>query len=65
MALRLARRSANGEGQPNLLAAGATIASAIMWPRLMLIVSAVDPALGERLTWPIEAATVVGITAAR
>ena len=64
VALNLARRSAEGLAQPNLLAAGATIASAIMWPRLMLIVVAVDPELGWRLAWPVGAATAIGIVAA-
>jgi uncharacterized membrane protein (DUF4010 family) len=64
VALNLARRSAEGLAQPNLLAAGATIASAIMWPRLMLIVIAVDPELGWHLAWPVGFATVIGIVGA-
>ena len=51
--LNLARESAEGVAKPNLLAAGATIASAIMWPRIMLIVSAIDPVLGWSLAWPV------------
>lgn len=62
--LNLARESAEGVAKPNLLAAGATIASAIMWPRIMLIVSAIDPALGWRLAWPVAAATVIGLAGA-
>jgi uncharacterized membrane protein (DUF4010 family) len=64
VALSLARRAAEGLAEPNLLAAGATIASAIMWPRIMLIVSAVDPALGWRLAWPVGAATLIATGAA-
>src|SRR5580698_1569621 len=62
--LNLARESAEGEAKPNLLAAGATIASAIMWPRIMLIVSAIDPALGWSLACPVAAATVIGLAGA-
>jgi uncharacterized membrane protein (DUF4010 family) len=62
--LNLARESAEGEAKPNLLAAGATIASAIMWPRIMLIVSAIDPVLGWSLAWPVAAATVIGLAGA-
>jgi uncharacterized membrane protein (DUF4010 family) len=64
VALSLARRAAGGLAQPNLLAAGATIASAIMWPRIILIVSAIDPALARSLAWPITAATAAGIAGA-
>jgi uncharacterized membrane protein (DUF4010 family) len=64
VALSLARQAARGPAVPNLLAAGATIASAIMWPRIMLIVSAVDPVLGLRLAWPMGAATVAAIIGA-
>jgi uncharacterized membrane protein (DUF4010 family) len=64
VALSLARRAAEGLAVPNLLAAGATIASAIMWPRILLIVAAVDPALGRRLAWPLGAATVAAVVAA-
>jgi uncharacterized membrane protein (DUF4010 family) len=62
--LNLARESAEGIAKPNLLAAGATIASAIMWPRIMLIVSAIDPVLGWSLAWPVAAATVIGLAGA-
>ncbi len=62
--LNLARESAEGEAKPNLLAAGATIASAVMWPRIMLIVIAIDPVLGWSLAWPIAAATVIGLASA-
>jgi uncharacterized membrane protein (DUF4010 family) len=64
VALSLARRAAQGLAVPNLLAAGATIASAIMWPRILLIVSAVDPALGRLLAWPLGAATVIAVAGA-
>ena len=64
VALSLARRAAEGLGVPNLLAAGATIASAIMWPRILLIVGAVDPAFAWRLAWPIGLATVAAVTSA-
>ena len=64
VALSLARRAAEGLAAPNLLAAGATIASAIMWPRILLMVSAVAPALGLPLAWPLGVATVVAIAGA-
>ncbi len=64
VALSLSRRAAEGLAQPNLLAAGATIASAIMWPRIMLIVCAVDPVLGWSLAWPFGMATAVGMASA-
>ena len=63
VALSLARRAVVGLATPNLLAAGATIASAIMWPRIFLIVSAVDPMLGHLLAWPLGAATVSAVVA--
>jgi len=64
VALSLARRAAQGVAVPNLLAAGATIASAIMWPRIFLIVSAVAPDLGRLMAWPIAAATAVAVAGA-
>ncbi len=64
VALSLARRAAHDLREPNLLAAGATIASAIMWPRIFLIVSAVAPNLGWQMAWPLGAATVIAIAAA-
>jgi uncharacterized membrane protein (DUF4010 family) len=64
VALSLARRAAEGLAVPNLLAAGATIASAIMWPRILLIVSAVAPALGRQLAWPLGATTVIAMAGA-
>ena len=62
--LSLARRAAAGLAVPNLLAAGATIASAIMWPRILLIVGAVDADLARALAWPLGAATVIAIAGA-
>jgi len=44
--------------------AGATIASAIMWPRIFLIVGAVDPELAQRLIIPLAASTIVAIAGA-
>jgi uncharacterized membrane protein (DUF4010 family) len=64
VALSLARRAAHDLRAPNLLAAGATIASAIMWPRIILIVGAVDPGLAARLAMPIAASTIVAIASA-
>ena len=64
VALSLARRAAHDLDVPNLLAAGATIASAIMWPRIFLIVGAVDPDLAARLAIPIAASTIVAIAGA-
>jgi uncharacterized membrane protein (DUF4010 family) len=64
VALSLARRAAHDLHAPNLLAAGATIASAIMWPRIILIVSAIDPDLALRLAIPIAASTIVAVAGA-
>jgi len=64
VALSLARRAAHDLREPNLLAAGATIASAIMWPRIFLIVGAVDPELAQRLVIPLVASTIVAIAGA-
>jgi uncharacterized membrane protein (DUF4010 family) len=64
VALSLARRAAHELRAPNLLAAGATIASAIMWPRIFLIVSAVAPNLGWQMAWPLGAAALVAVAAA-
>jgi uncharacterized membrane protein (DUF4010 family) len=64
VALSLARRARHDLQVPNLLAAGATIASAIMWPRIILIVSAVDPDLAGRLAIPIAASTIVAVAGA-
>lgn len=64
VALSLARRAAHDLREPNLLAAGATIASAIMWPRIFLIVGAVDPELAQRLIIPLAASTILAIAGA-
>jgi uncharacterized membrane protein (DUF4010 family) len=64
VALSLARRAAHDLREPNLLAAGATIASAIMWPRIFLIVGAIDPELAQRLVIPLVASTIVAIAGA-
>jgi uncharacterized membrane protein (DUF4010 family) len=64
VALSLARRAKHDLLVPNLLAAGATIASAIMWPRIFLIVGAVDPELAQRLIIPLAASTIVAIAGA-
>jgi uncharacterized membrane protein (DUF4010 family) len=64
VALSLARRARHDLRVPNLLAAGATIASAIMWPRIFLIVGAVDPELAQRLIIPLAASTIVAIAGA-
>jgi uncharacterized membrane protein (DUF4010 family) len=61
VALSLARRARHDLRVPNLLAAGATIASAIMWPRIFLIVGAVDPDLAQRLIIPLAASTIVAV----
>jgi len=61
VALSLARRARHDLLVPNLLAAGATIASAIMWPRIFLIVGAVDPTLAQRLIIPLAASTTVAV----
>lgn len=61
VALSLARRAKHDLLVPNLLAAGATIAGAIMWPRIFLIVGAVDPTLAQRLIIPLAASTIVAV----
>ena len=61
VALSLARRAKHDLFVPNLLAAGATIASAIMWPRIFLIVGAVHPGLAQRLLIPLAASTIVAV----
>jgi uncharacterized membrane protein (DUF4010 family) len=58
VALSLARRAAESGSLPDTTAAGATIASTMMWPRIFLIVSAVDVGLAWRMLWPLAAAAV-------
>jgi uncharacterized membrane protein (DUF4010 family) len=62
--LSLARRAALGGSMPDVLAAGATIACAMMGPRIFLIVSAVDPDLAARMAWPLAAVTLAAIAGA-
>lgn len=61
VALAMAHRAAADAAIPRLLAAGATVASAVMCPRMLMIVAAVSPALALDLSWPLGAATAAAL----
>ena len=56
--------SDGGSGLLDLLAAGIAIATAMMFPRLLIIVGAVAIALVEPLLWPSVAAAIAGVAVA-
>jgi uncharacterized membrane protein (DUF4010 family) len=59
VALANARRAAVGEGAPQLLAAGVTVATAISFLRIIVIVMLLSPSLLTLLGPPLVAATAV------
>ncbi len=63
VALAMAHQAAADAAIPRLLAAGATVASAVMGPRMLMIVAAVSPALALDLAWPLSAATAAALIA--
>ncbi len=65
VALDLARLSRDEhELPPDALAAGATVASAMMFPRMLAVVAVVAPSLSERLARPLILACAVSFLAA-
>jgi len=56
-----ARRAAAGEGTPRLLAAGVSIASAISFARVVVIVAALNPRLLILVGPPLAAAVIVAV----
>src|SRR5215510_261347 len=56
-----ARRAAAGEGTPRLLAAGVSIASAISFARVVVIVAALNPRLLVLVGPPLAAAVIVAV----
>ncbi len=62
--LSLARLSRHNPEASRLLAAGATAASAMMLPRLLLVVGLLNPALALQLAWPLGAAAVTSFAGA-
>jgi uncharacterized membrane protein (DUF4010 family) len=54
-----ARRAASGEGSPTLLAAGAALATAVSFLRVMAIVAALRPGLVSRIAPALLAAMIV------
>ncbi len=63
VALAMAHRAVVETGIPQVLAAGATIASAVMGPRMIMIVAAVSPNLALDIAWPLGAATLAALAA--
>lgn len=65
VALDLARLSRDeNESAPDALAAGATVASAMMFPRMLAVVAVAAPLLAERLARPLILACAVSLLAA-
>ena len=65
VALDLARLSRDKEElAPNALAAGATVASAMMFPRMLAVIAIAAPLLAERLAEPLILAFAVSFLAA-
>jgi uncharacterized membrane protein (DUF4010 family) len=63
--LTFARRSKEGAGGSAVVAAVSIIAaSSIMFPRVLLEATVINPALGLRLAWPVVFITAVGLAAA-
>jgi uncharacterized membrane protein (DUF4010 family) len=56
-----ARRAAAGEGSPRLLAAGASLATAISFARVVAIVAALNPRLLVLIAPPLGAAAIVAV----
>ncbi len=61
--LTLARRAAASRRRPEALAAGIVVASSMMFPRLLVILAPVAPALVAPLIAPIATAAAVGLAA--
>jgi len=64
VAVAMAHRGKEEPEMQDLLAAGVVIASATMFPRMIVIAFAILPALGQQLLWPLLSAGVVGCLAA-
>lgn len=64
VAVTMAHRGKDEPEMQDLLAAGVVIASATMFPRMIVIAFAILPGLAQRLLWPLLSAGVVGFLAA-
>jgi len=64
VAVTLAHRGKDEPEMQDLLAAGVVIASATMFPRMIVLCFAILPALAQQLLWPLLSAGVVGFLAA-
>lgn len=60
----LARRSEDPHEPPDLLTAGVAAASAIMFPRMLVIIGIFSLPLATALAWPLLSAGVLGLAAA-
>lgn len=61
LAISFSRFAAQQPQRRALFASGVVLASTIMFPRVLVIVGIVDPALSARLLWPLVGATVGGL----
>jgi uncharacterized membrane protein (DUF4010 family) len=59
-----ARRAASGDGSPHLLAAGVSLANAVMFLRVGALVAALQPDLLDRLVLPLAAMLAASVLAA-
>jgi len=62
--LNLSREAADSGHGINLLSAGVAVGAAMMFPRMLVIVGVVAPALALQLIWPLGAAFVASAAAA-
>jgi len=60
----MARRGKDEPEMQDLLAAGVVTAAAMMFPRMLVIVAAISPAVAARLLWPLLAAGLAAFAAA-
>lgn len=63
VAVNFSRLARDHGGSETLLAAGVVIASAVMFPRILVMAAAVSPDLALSLLWPLVAAAVVSFAA--
>ncbi len=64
VALTMAPLARQGREERNLVAAAVICASAMMFPRILVIAAVVAPALALPLAWPLGAAAIVSFAAA-
>jgi uncharacterized membrane protein (DUF4010 family) len=62
--LELSRHALDDAAAPDLLASGIAVATAMMFPRILLIAGVITPALAVVLAWPLLAALAAALAVA-